>query len=741
MLQKSNETFIRFIRIALLLPAFINVHVYAQLKSPSVFYHAENLQFEWNIEKDSAKVLFLPNNSVVWRGSLLPSFWVASGNKKFFLHASSVSLAKTKNANETRVFFQLENYGEGRMLISTEPWGIRFRELEVDWKNQVPQIISMFFGTRFINDETNLVWPTTDKPFLADWQAEGFCVPGAKEGTAQSYFRSWDFGQSNIALGSFGPSTGSLYAAAYPRPLYYAGMGNDQGFIVIGAGSIPDAAMSLRVQSSLGCFEFVYNEDIWGSPSAKKRIWEEPLRLSIAENAWMSFRKYYSSFPDKKTVSKYAAVPAWNTWGMFKDRMYVIGPVAEIAKKANAGLVVIDGSWESATGTGRSNKKLFPHFDEDVDSILKSGMAFGLWQSVGWIENPFEEGLTINDLIINRNGKPCKANWNFDPWNESYYCLDPSSEKARAFLTNRTIAIMKKLKPKLLKLDFGYGLPAPFMGVPRNTAFRGERYAYELVKIIHDAAKSIDPDVAIMYYSISPLWQQQTDIVSLDDQGDLWYDVPNGHSEWSIWASLLSDRNTVLNGSSGYDWETDDEVILNTCILGAPGSVLSVYDKNHQYIPEKYLNRRLAINSWCRKSVNWSPLWLNSNAGNFSAPPQLNCWGRIEKKDADSLLTVLVLRDRNKSEIKNEQIRKMDWSGRWALIAQDANSVFSSPKLAIIPFDAGYISIPLSAKPSHLVQLSVEGRKDATTWQWENGILKIQVSNELLENIAGFEIE
>ena len=96
---------------------------------------------------------------------------------------------------------------------------------------------------------------------------------------------------------------------------------------------------------------------------------------------------------------------------------------------------------------------------------------------------------------------------------------------------------MKTFHPKLLKLDFGYGLPSPAMAVPRNPDYRGEKYAYELVRLIHDAAKKVDPEVSILYYSINPLWTNVEDIVSLDDQGDLWYDVREGHAaSGSIWA-------------------------------------------------------------------------------------------------------------------------------------------------------------------------------------------------------------
>jgi len=740
LIKKTAKKFAKLKSLLFFTLIFCSSHLtYSQINSDTFTFSDNNFRFEWNIKKDSAIAFINSNRSVIWQGSLLPSFWVELNRKKIFIPANAVHVSK--NNNEARIDFLLGSFGKGSIMISAEQWGIAFHEIKVEWANQVPAIISMYFGAKAIDTKKSLIWPTNDKPFIPTWQSEGFCVPGAKEGTAQSYFRNWDFGQANIALGSFGPSTGTLYAAAFPRPLLYAGMGNDHGFVTLGAGTVPDAAMSLRIQSAMGSFEFVYNEDIWGKPPNKIRSWQEPLRICIAENTWMSFLKYYSSFPKKNHLSKFASMTAWNTWGMWKDHNYVIGPVTSIAKKTNSELMVIDGSWESFTGSGKANKERFPHFEEDIDSIRSSGMAIGLWQSIGWVEFPFEEGLTTKDLILNRNGSPCKANWNFNPSGESYYCLDPSSENARKFIKERTVRIMKTLKPKMLKLDFGYGLPAPFMGVPRNTAFRGEKYSFELMHIIADAAKSIDPDVAIMYYGISPLWLDVTDIISLDDQGDLWYDIKNGHAEWSIWSALLADKNIIINGSSGYDWQSDDEVVLNTCITGAPGSVLSVYDKNHQPIEKKYLNRRLSINNWCRKTSSWAPLWLNSFTGNFSAPPRLNCWGRLERKGDASILTALALREKNDAQINNEQIEKMKWSGRWSLISQDENDIFSSHKLAIIPFDAGFISIPYAARPAHVRQINVEGTTEANCWQWENGILKIEINKELFENVAGFIIE
>ncbi len=90
----------------------------------------------------------------------------------------------------------------------------------------------------------------------------------------------------------------------------------------------------------------------------------------------------------------------------------------------------------------------------------------------------------------------------------------------------------------LLKLDFGYGLPSPNTGVPRNSALRGERFSLRLVEIIAEAARSVDKEVAIEYYSLHPLWRDVVDVVALDDLGDAGNQEAAGHKQWSIWSAL-----------------------------------------------------------------------------------------------------------------------------------------------------------------------------------------------------------
>jgi hypothetical protein len=696
-----------------------------------VVYREGNLEFSWAPEQDKATVMQMPGRLVIWQGSLLPAFWLQVNGKKEFVKARV-----TGSNGKEQLQLQVGRFGNGQLTVVTEAWGIRFSALAIEWKLAAPAIIEMYFGASGIDMKKAGVWPVSDRPFMPDWQAFGFCVPGAKEGPAQSFFRCWDFGQANIALGSFGPSMGSPYGAAYPKPVYFAGMGSNEGFITLGAGSIPDAAMSLNVLAARGSFRYVYHEDIWGALPDRKRVWQEPLRITLGRTAMAAFRNYYRSFPVQQAYTSAEQPRAFfNTWGLWRERKYTLDPLVRFARKLGAAMLVLDDGWESSQGSGTVHTARFPNLPAYLKGLADSGMTHGLWETIGWIDDTLAAGLTSADLIVDRNGRPCKANWNFDPFSPSYYCLDISSDKSKAFLEKRTRQVMQQLQPSLLKLDFGYGMPSPVMGVPRNPKYRGDRQVAEMIRLIAKTAKSVNPSVKLLYYSISPLCLDLVDMISLDDQGDLWYDIAKGHGEWSIWASLLCDRNVLITGSSGYNWESDEEVILNTAVIGVPGATLSITQSNGQPVRDQYLNRRLAINTWFRRTMLWQPVWLNSHTGNMDAPPQLNCWGRMEGK----ALTSLVVREGARSDtITENHISNMRWKGRWALIAQDDKDIFLTSKLALIPFDAGELVIPCVEKPLHVTRLSISGQAPYDHWEWKAGRLSVTITRDMLEHTAGF---
>jgi hypothetical protein len=287
--------------------------------------------------------------------------------------------------------------------------------------------------------------------------------------------------------------------------------------------------------------------------------------------------------------------------------------------------------------------------------------------------------------------------------------------------------MMREFDPQLLKLDFGYGLPGPDVSAPRNPAFRGERLAYELMKIIVDAAREVKPDVTIQYYGIHPLMRPVTDVVALDDLGDAGGYEVEAHGQWSVWSALAAAHGTALMASSGYDWNADPEILLDTAVIGAPGSVLPLPRPGEPPLAESRIAHRQALARWYRRTTGWEPLWLNSELGALGHEPALHCFGRIERVEGSGRLTALALRAQKPDEVQGKPLRGMRWEGRWALISQDDGSVFASKKLACIPFDAGYLEVPLESRPERVLRVRTSGEEAVSNWTFADGRLRLEV--------------
>ena len=360
-------------------------------------------------------------------------------------------------------------------------------------------------------------------------------------------------------------------------------------------------------------------------------------------------------------------------------------------------------------GSGRPHAERFPKFAEDLAYAKGLGLQLGFWQAIGWVERPQEAGLSDRDLIVGRDGRPRRTSWDTNPRDESYYCLDPSSKRAVEFLRERTRRLMDQYHPAVVKLDFGYGLPSPNAGVPRDPALRGERYCLTLLAIIADAARSANPDVAIEYYSVHPQVRGVVNTVALDDLGDAGSAEGAGHRQWSAWSSLAAMRTAIM-ASSGYSWDDDADAVLDTAVIGVPGAMLSRTMEDGSRVPDVYLNRRAALNRWYRRTTDWSPLWLNSRQGAwagsgsaFMGPDRADrrsgpvdrtgVAGRIQRWNRDAALA------------------KTMWEGRWALISQDDLDVFTSGRLACIPVDGESLHIPAARAPRPGRRWSLGSRK------------------------------
>ncbi|MGE5645808.1 MAG: hypothetical protein ACM336_08450 [Acidobacteriota bacterium] len=688
-------------------------------------HQSRGYTLKWDVSADAARVVQDGSGKPVWQGPLLPAFWLqlADGTKRF---------VKAEAASEPAagaLALRLADLGTGELRFRAEPWGVRFEQLRVTWNAAPPAIIGLYYGAAPLTDEQRTIVPSLDLPFWPAWGYEGFSIPSAKGGPVQSFFRNWDLGHATIPLGSFGPSLGTPYAAAYPRPLFSAALGGAAGWVAIGPGSIPDAALTFEIRATLGSLHYLYREDLWGAPAGATRVWSEPLRLAWAPAAWDAYHELFASFGPVKPAAPLHQRSHWNTWGNFKERHFDLRLEADRAAGMGTSLLVIDDGWESANGSGIPDLKRYPNFAADLDYIRSKGLEIGFWLTAGWVVDVDAAGLTRDDLLVGKDGRPRRAAWNMAPDSlaGSKLCLDPSSPRTREFLRTRVQRIMRNYNPQVLKLDFGYGLPGPDVSAPRNPEFRGERLAVELLKITAQAAREVNPDVTIQYYGIHPLMRPVTDVVALDDLGDAGGYEAEAHNQWSVWSALAAAHGVAIMASSGYDWKADSEVLLDTAVIGAPGAVLPTAGPK---LDPQQVARRKALARWYRRTTGWEPLWLNSEKGALGAEPRMRCFGRME----NGALTALALR--NEKPDAAGPLRGMQWEGRWALISQDAASIFDTRRLALVPFDGGSIEVPLAARPRRVLALR-DGREEPYEgWSYTGGTLRLEASRE-----SGFAVE
>jgi hypothetical protein len=693
-------------------------------------------KFKWQIEQDKAVIIKVGENRVIWQGSLMPAFWLKDKNgQKQYVKAEGIML------ENDLVKLKFGTFATGELLLENKAGAVLFRKLTIHWIAEIPEIISMYWGSTPLNSEQLKSSPTLEFPFWPSWEADNYCIPAAKGAPQQSFFRKWDFGQANIALGSFGISLGTPYAAAYPRPLFACAMGNKFGFAVLGAGSVPDAPMVLKIQSTTGCIHYLYREDLWKAPAGINREWDEPLRISFAETAYDAYAAYFNTFGKTPAIKELHQRNVWNSWGDFRKGDLNLRGITDRALQLNADILVIDGGWETFNGSGELDEEKFPEYKKDLEYIKQNGLKTGYWQNVIWVTDPYKFGLTNADLLCGSDNEPVKTSWEMNPiLPGAQFCLDPSSEKTRKFIRERTQRIMRELRPEMLKLDMGYAVPSPDLATARDPEMRGEKLVYTLIKLIADAAKEINPDVTIQYYSIHPLFKDVQNLVALDDMGDAGNDEQAGHGQWSVWSSLAASHGFAIMASSGYDWNADNEILLNTAIIGSPGSVLPRVLDNGLPVPLQKLNRRSAIALWHRKTVGWEMLWLNSQKGSVKAEPALYCCGRVELLNGKKKITSLALRE-TEEKFDTSILYHSSWKGRWAVISQGNEDIFQD-KIAIVPFDSNAtLSLYRTKKPLKVTIYTSKNAVGYNNWKWENGFLIIKIEEKDNLDLKGFIVE
>jgi hypothetical protein len=350
-----------------------------------------------------------------------------------------------------------------------------------------------------------------------------------------------------------------------------------------------DLFVDLKTQSSSLVFE--YRSDLWGQMRGPGKLTlGAGVVWTFAPNYREAIRRYYKALLNagiirkkNNSAKKNARIlaPQWCTWGeqvAFHKENDMDENLLETAYqelKASGlqiGMLSIDLGWEGKFGSLEHSAVRFPHFEQFLDRVRADGHRIGMWAAFMRCEDPAAFGLTPRQMIRLADGTPYIIK---DELTTSYV-LDFTRPEVEKIVRERARRYIRRYKPDLVKFDFGYEVPLLDTVAPHDMGCAGEKMLSKALEVVVGAMREEDPDIALMYYALSPLYNDYLDLHSIDD---LWmardeYDLEANRR--FFFSSLCGEFGTPTYGSSGYDWLSAPNIWFDSVAIGTLGSVTTL---------------------------------------------------------------------------------------------------------------------------------------------------------------------
>ena len=351
------------------------------------------------------------------------------------------------------------------------------------------------------------------------------------------------------------------------------------------------------------------------------------------------------------------------------------------------GMFVIDDKWEGTYGKLEHSHERLPHFEEFLARLRKDGLRVGLHSAFMRCEDPAELGLTTSHMLRGVDGLALKSGNN-------YYFLDFSQPEVQRGLRERARRFVRRYRPDLVKFDFGYELPSLSVAAPLDMNWAGERMFSKGLEIITEAMREENPDVGLMYYSLSPLLSKYIDLHSPDD---LWvnpgeYDIEANRRFY--FSSLLAEIGMPTYGSGGYDWGAMPQIWFDSVLVGTLGSLqpLGPDERGDTPTPERLakfngLSQLVRpISRFRIEVIGDKPVFAATRAAHASS------WARYE----DDELMAVALRDRGWKEAGVEATAPV------VVASREPNGLHHARRIGVVPYGDGELKLKHSGTESQV---------------------------------------
>ena len=478
--------------------------------------------------------------------------------------------------------------------------------------------------------------------------------------------------------------------------------------LCLGLGELPAGDLLLDVRGSRSSLVFSYRSDLWGQLRGPARlILGARLRGSIGTNYYEAIRNYYLDLVKAGVVhikqsrpakASNMLAPQFNSWGAqvaiskgggrFDEAAFQQIHAGLQASGMKAGMFVFDDKWEGIYGGLAHSTERFPNFERVLSGLRSEGRKVGMWAAFLRVERPADLGLTTAHVLHGPDGSPYRTG----PGQAPYYLLDVTQSKVQEALRGAARRFVRRYHPDLVKFDFGYELPSMSVAAPQDKTVAGERLFHLGVEVIAKALREENPDIALMYYSLSPLFVDYLDLHSPDDlflcQGE--YDLEANRRYF--FSSLLGELGMPTYGSGGYDWETMPSIWFDSAAVGTLGSLLTFSGDERGQLPRpEWVAKFNGIAQALRPTTVFSIEPYEANWLGPARAARTPSWVRRE----NGQVTLIALR--------RHQLDGREGSGRYADILTTTASVIVASKtedgitraarLAVVPYGEGEVAL------------------------------------------------
>ena len=489
-----------------------------------------------------------------------------------------------------------------------------------------------------------------------------------------------------------------------------------------------------------------YRSDLWGHLRGPGRLTlGSKLLWTVGPNYYEAIRRYYRGLLQAGVIrkkvnsprkNKIALATSFDTWGAqcareehpdnFNEN--TLNDIYEgmIASGIKVDNFVVDGFWEEKYGDLKHDEKRFPHFDETLQRIRADGRYVGLWSAFMRLEDPAELGLTKAHMLRKADGTAFEIRQTSPIESHPFHIMDFTQPEVQGVIRKLAKDFVKRYNPDFIKFDFGYELPVLDEAAPKDMSWAGERILLRGLEIVVEAMREENPDIVVMYYSLSPLLIDYIDVHSPDDLmislGE--YDLESNRR--FFFSSLLGEIGMPTWGSGGYDWLTSPEIWFDSAPLGTLGSLgsFSGPDPRGLATPERVAKFN-GLRATLRTTETFSILPVDADYYGPVRGAHSSSWIRLENDE----IVMAALREYRLTGGKgSKKFRDQIETTTSVVVASKTNDgIGKASHLAVVPFGDGEVTLKRGGKAAsaEMTEHYFRGGKKTRRLGIEKGQLRV----------------